>query len=218
MPSLRAPSSVQINEEGMKDNDAGENLGANDEDLSQNGEDLQQQTSTKHGGDSAQSLGQSSSDHAPGESAYSTNQASSRTRSSSGRSNSRSIQSLSAPTASDHVSQAASGGSAAPNLSPGSSASTAPVSPPVAQRTRLQHGKVMTKIRTNGTIPYGSLSASGEPDGLQDALEDKYWKKAMDEEYDALMRNKTWHLVPLSTEDGTKYMSIVGALQYLTLT
>jgi hypothetical protein len=27
---------------------------------------------------------------------------------------------------------------------------------------------------------------------------DSRWKIAMDEEYDALMKNKTWHLVPSS--------------------
>ena len=31
---------------------------------------------------------------------------------------------------------------------------------------------------------------------MDDALGDQKWKKAMDEEYTALMRNKTWHLVP----------------------
>ena len=31
---------------------------------------------------------------------------------------------------------------------------------------------------------------------MNSALDDPKWKKAMDEEYSALMRNKTWHLVP----------------------
>lgn len=31
---------------------------------------------------------------------------------------------------------------------------------------------------------------------MEDALGDPRWKKVMDEEYSALMRNKTWHLVP----------------------
>ena len=30
---------------------------------------------------------------------------------------------------------------------------------------------------------------------MHDALAHKDWKKAMDDEYDALMKNKTWHLV-----------------------
>ena len=40
------------------------------------------------------------------------------------------------------------------------------------------------------------LCVSGEPAKLRDALGDPKWKRAMDEEYDALMKNKTWHLVP----------------------
>jgi histone deacetylase 1/2 len=42
------------------------------------------------------------------------------------------------------------------------------------------------------------LSAAGEPNNLTEALEDTNWKHAMDEEYTALMDNKTWHLVPLA--------------------
>ena len=40
------------------------------------------------------------------------------------------------------------------------------------------------------------LCVLGEPARLSDALGDPKWRKAMDEEYDALMKNKTWHLVP----------------------
>nr|XP_040249494.1 uncharacterized mitochondrial protein AtMg00810-like [Aegilops tauschii subsp. strangulata] len=36
----------------------------------------------------------------------------------------------------------------------------------------------------------------GEPAKLSDALGDPKWKKDMDEEYGALIKNKTWHLVP----------------------
>jgi histone deacetylase 1/2 len=35
-----------------------------------------------------------------------------------------------------------------------------------------------------------------EPANLQDALAKTEWKHAMDEEFSALMKNKTWHLVP----------------------
>ena len=62
--------------------------------------------------------------------------------------------------------------------------------------TRLQKGIRNPKVRTDGTIPYGMLCISGEPTRLSDALGDPKWKRAMDEEYDALMNNKTWHLVP----------------------
>jgi hypothetical protein len=40
------------------------------------------------------------------------------------------------------------------------------------------------------------ISITGEPSNLSQALLDNNWKKAMDVDYDALMRNKTWHLVP----------------------
>lgn len=40
------------------------------------------------------------------------------------------------------------------------------------------------------------FTSSGEPQSLKEALGSKNWKEAMDEEYTALMRNKTWHLVP----------------------
>ncbi|XP_073360660.1 uncharacterized protein [Aegilops tauschii subsp. strangulata] len=36
----------------------------------------------------------------------------------------------------------------------------------------------------------------GEPQTLQEALGDERWKNAMNEEYMALKKNKTWHLVP----------------------
>jgi len=40
------------------------------------------------------------------------------------------------------------------------------------------------------------LASTGEPTDLANALQDKNWKQAMNSEYEALMRNKTWHLVP----------------------
>ena len=36
----------------------------------------------------------------------------------------------------------------------------------------------------------------GEPTHLHDALASKDWKEAMDNEYEALIKNNTWHLVP----------------------
>jgi histone deacetylase 1/2 len=63
--------------------------------------------------------------------------------------------------------------------------------------TRLQHGIHKTKVYTNDTIRYGNLaSVSPEPTNVSEALSDKNWKHAMDVEYAALMKNKTWHLVP----------------------
>jgi histone deacetylase 1/2 len=40
------------------------------------------------------------------------------------------------------------------------------------------------------------LSSTGEPESIDEKLQDGDWKRAMDEEYMALMKNKTWHLVP----------------------
>jgi histone deacetylase 1/2 len=45
-------------------------------------------------------------------------------------------------------------------------------------------------------VRYGFLAANGEPNTLAEALSDMNWKQAMDHEYQALLKNKTWHLVP----------------------
>ncbi|KAK1613757.1 hypothetical protein QYE76_019274 [Lolium multiflorum] len=39
----------------------------------------------------------------------------------------------------------------------------------------------------------------GEPRNLSEALTDTHWKLAMQDEYDALLANHTWHLVPPSS-------------------
>jgi hypothetical protein len=66
-------------------------------------------------------------------------------------------------------------------------------------RTRLQRGIRNPKKYTDGTVRYGMLSSTGEPCTLMEALDDENWCKAMNEEYQALMENKTWHLVPPSS-------------------
>jgi histone deacetylase 1/2 len=43
------------------------------------------------------------------------------------------------------------------------------------------------------------LSSIGEPYNLTEALTDQNWRQVMEEEYNALMENKTWHLVPPSS-------------------
>lgn len=61
-----------------------------------------------------------------------------------------------------------------------------------------EHRQVYISRRcTHGTIRYGHglLTQSGEPSDLCDALSNANWKQAMDAEFLALMRNKTWHLV-----------------------
>jgi hypothetical protein len=74
-------------------------------------------------------------------------------------------------------------------------ASPPPPSPP-GVRTRLQKGIRNPKQYTDGTVRYGMLSSTGEPLTLTEALNDQNWCKAMKEEYNALLENKTWHLVP----------------------
>jgi hypothetical protein len=43
------------------------------------------------------------------------------------------------------------------------------------------------------------LASIGEPRNLPAALNDPHWHAAMQEEYNAHMENKTWTLVPSST-------------------
>jgi histone deacetylase 1/2 len=62
--------------------------------------------------------------------------------------------------------------------------------------TRLQSGVSKPKKFTDGTIRYAYFSSTGEPSSTAEAFKDSRWKAAMDEEYDALIKNGTWHLVP----------------------
>jgi hypothetical protein len=87
-------------------------------------------------------------------------------------------------------------GSSAPEPSATrSSAPSSSTSPPAA-RTRLQKGIRNPKTYTDGTVRYSFLCTTGEPQNFHEALSNTDWRKAMDEEYDALIKNKTWHLVP----------------------
>ncbi|KAK1661599.1 hypothetical protein QYE76_049758 [Lolium multiflorum] len=52
-----------------------------------------------------------------------------------------------------------------------------------------------------GSDRINTANGQGEPANLQAALDDPNWRGAMDEEFDALMKNKTWKLVP--PRDGT---------------
>jgi hypothetical protein len=62
---------------------------------------------------------------------------------------------------------------------------------------RLRHGIRKAKTYTDGTVRYACLTGSGEPSSLEEALGNDKWKHAMDEEYNTLIKNKTWHLVPM---------------------
>ena len=88
--------------------------------------------------------------------------------------------------------------SSAADLAPmGSSVAADPAGSP-KRRTRLQQGLIQPKNYKHIT-KYGlvcSTGEPGEPNTIEEALSDDKWKKAMVEEYKALERNKTWHLVP----------------------
>jgi histone deacetylase 1/2 len=82
--------------------------------------------------------------------------------------------------------------------------SPAPAPPqPTRMVTRLQHGVRQPKERTDGTVAWTTICMahaadriSSEPRDLSDALSTTHWKNAMDAEYQALLKNKTWTLVP----------------------
>jgi hypothetical protein len=46
-------------------------------------------------------------------------------------------------------------------------------------------------VYTDGTIWYAFLTQSGEPDDVVEALQHGKWREAMNEEYGALVKNKT---------------------------
>jgi hypothetical protein len=94
---------------------------------------------------------------------------------------------LLAPNAFDVSSSVPTSGSSAPAPAP------APVSP---RRTRLMDGIRKPKIFTDGAVRYANLTAASEPYNVQEALSTPQWKAAMQDEYAALTRNKTWRLVP----------------------
>jgi hypothetical protein len=65
-----------------------------------------------------------------------------------------------------------------------------------APHTCLQAGILKPKVYSNGTVRYTFSTTSGEPHSLQEALSTPSWKVAMNDEYTALMHNKTCNLVP----------------------
>jgi hypothetical protein len=62
--------------------------------------------------------------------------------------------------------------------------------PGVESRTRLQKFIRVHKIYTHATVSYGLVTSTGEPGGISKALNDVKWRSAMQEEYDALLKNK----------------------------
>ena len=85
------------------------------------------------------------------------------------------------------------------SVEPAESTETTDVDPPqeiTRPRTRLQSGIRKDKVYTDGTIRYSLFSSTGEPHDVEEAINDPQWKEAMQTEYDALIKNKTWHLIP----------------------
>jgi hypothetical protein len=62
---------------------------------------------------------------------------------------------------------------------------------PLRPVTRLQRGIVKPVKLYNGMIRYAMLTSIGKPENIEDALQDTKWREAMNEEYIALMKNKT---------------------------
>jgi hypothetical protein len=75
----------------------------------------------------------------------------------------------------------------------GSSASRPPAAQPAApvHRTRSKTGNLKPKTYTDGTVRYGLSCTVDEPENLEKALANSNWKNAMDDEYRALMENKS---------------------------
>ena len=91
-------------------------------------------------------------------------------------------------------------GSPAPGTPVHGSGFSAPDASAVQPRwlTRLQKG-VTQHLNYRNISKYGlvcSTDEQAEPRTLDEAFGDERWRKAMMEEYMALKKNKTWHLVP----------------------
>lgn len=88
---------------------------------------------------------------------------------------------------------------ASANADTSTTSATAPASPQFQRPvTWLQKGITKPKVYTDGTVGWGMLAklSAEEPTSVDEALGDSKWVKAMDAEHQALLRNKTWRLVP----------------------
>jgi hypothetical protein len=63
---------------------------------------------------------------------------------------------------------------------------------------QVQSGIVKPKLITDGRVRWCNACVTGEPATPQEALQDPKWTEAMQAEFDALIKNKTWRLVPPS--------------------
>jgi hypothetical protein len=72
-----------------------------------------------------------------------------------------------------------------------------PNPPAHPHRTRLSHNLRQPKIRTNGTVTYSAIrTTDAVPTSHVTALVNPLLQSAMHEEFQALIKNKTWHLIP----------------------
>ena len=62
--------------------------------------------------------------------------------------------------------------------------------------TRSKAGIFKKKIYTASTVSSSLIPIFAEPSNVQEALSSPKWKQAMTEEFNALMQNQTWTLVP----------------------
>jgi hypothetical protein len=87
--------------------------------------------------------------------------------------------------------------SGASSGTPSPSLSLRSLPPPIqGPRTRLQQGIRQPKKYMMALFIMAFLLPQVNRFTLSDAMEDDRWCKAMEEEYNALMENNTWHLVP----------------------
>jgi hypothetical protein len=76
------------------------------------------------------------------------------------------------------------------------SVETAPVPAPHPYGTRLQHNIWQPKVHTDDTVTYFVIKTSSEPTSYSAAIEDPLWRQAMSDEFQSLLKNKTWQLIP----------------------
>jgi hypothetical protein len=85
---------------------------------------------------------------------------------------------------------------------------------PAPPRTRSQARVTKPKIFSDCTVCYAYTATSGEPYTVKEALSSLSWKAAMIDECNALLRNKTWHLVPPVFGRNMIYCKWVYKLKY----
>jgi hypothetical protein len=79
-----------------------------------------------------------------------------------------------------------------------SSATPSPEPAPLAHPygTRLRNNIRQPKVRSDGTMTYSAIKTSSEPTSYTAAMVDPLWHQAMNDKFQALFKNKTWHLIP----------------------